>query len=65
MMIQANEVQIIDKSERSEAWIYRNGRPHVLVLSCTTADRPKMEQVIAELKSTKEPNNTASEEEST
>lgn len=52
MMIQSNEVVYIDTPERSECWIcHEPGVPHALMLSCPHADRPKMEQFVAEIKS--------------
>lgn len=61
-MIQANEVEVIDKADRSEAWLIKAGAPHALLLSCPHEKRHEMEQFIRELKAEAQP---ASQPEST
>jgi hypothetical protein len=50
MMIQGGDIQVIDTSERSEAWLFKDKCPHALLLSCPLDKREEMEQVIAGIK---------------
>jgi hypothetical protein len=54
-MIQSNDVQIIDKHDRTECWTIRDGSPHALMLSCQLDKRHEMEEFVAALKANPEP----------
>lgn len=49
-MIQANEVQIVETSERCEAWTVKDGTLHALMLSCPLDKRKELEKVIKDIK---------------
>lgn len=50
MAIIANDVEVIDAIDRSEAWLMKEGYPHALLLSCPLDKRAEMETVIANIK---------------
>ncbi len=50
LKIQANEVEIVDTSERTEAWMMKDGHPHCLLLSCPHVNKPELEALIAKIK---------------
>ena len=50
LMIQANEVQIVDTADRTEAWILHDGRPPALMLSCPIEHKAQLEKTVAEIK---------------
>ena len=50
MAIQANDVEVVDAIDRSEAWLMKEGYPHALLLSCPLDKRAEMETVIANIK---------------
>jgi hypothetical protein len=46
MMLQSNPVKVIDTSDRSEAWLVKDGNLHALLLSCPIDRKGDMQAFI-------------------
>lgn len=55
MMIQSNDVEIVETTERCEAWMMKEGHPHALMLSCPLDKRKELEDVIKQIKDEAKP----------